>query len=400
MRRPNDAGSGGDPGDRMRNDDPAESSRAFDDGGDDDPQQPTPTRASSGDSLWQWRSQGLSEVVLSWSVDQILNKDLLRDKVSKIPETFNSMEQYMTSFFGPLLEEVRDDMSSSMEDISGAPYAKVLSVNAVKKGKGLYEIKLDRWMGVSGSGTDGYRPKAADVLLISETRPANKSHILKQSKSCVIVWINKVQGNKMTVKASRWMETGADGDERHQMGVNKYEKLYTEELDKSWEILDQEATALKSRNSSINEEIRKELPKGRKPLEKCSDLKELNETGMCGNSSRRWSFYAMHLTNMVTYDRVWVVLRRGLTMDTKVILNMLGKNNNAIRHCNYCSNKSHEEIKDDLCNFKLNVSQLNAIASCISASNCCHRSSVGLVWGPPGTGPSAHWQGVVKNIFG
>lgn len=58
----------------------------------------------------------------------------------------------------------------------------------------------------------------------------------------------------------------------------------------------------------------------------------------------------------------------------------------AIRHCNYCSNKSHEEIKDDLCNFKLNVSQLDAIASCISASNCCHRSSVGLVWGPPGTG--------------
>ncbi|VAH17687.1 unnamed protein product [Triticum turgidum subsp. durum] len=386
MRRPNDAGSGGDPGDRMRDDDPAESSRAFDDGGDDDPQQPTPTRASSGDSLWQWRSQGLSEVVLSWSVDQILNKDLLRDKVSKIPETFNSMEQYMTSFFGPLLEEVRDDMSSSMEDISGAPYAKLLSVNAVKKGKGLYEIKLDRWMGVSGSGTDGYRPKAADVLLISETRPANKSDILKQSKSCVIVWINKVQGNKITVKASRWMETGADGDERQQMGVNKYEKLYTEELDKSWEILDQEATALKSKNSSINEEIRKEPPKGRKPLEKCSDLKELNETGMCGNSSRRWSFYAMHLTNMVTYDRVWVVLRRGLTMDTKVILNMLGKNNNAIRHCNYCSNKSHEEIKDDLCNFKLNVSQLDAIASCISASNCCHRSSVGLVWGPPGTG--------------
>ncbi|KAE8790305.1 hypothetical protein D1007_35458 [Hordeum vulgare] len=383
MRRPND---GGDPGGRSREDDPAESSRAFDDGGDEDPQQPTPTRASSGDSLWQWRSQGLSEVVLSWSVDQILNKDLLRDKVSKIPETFNSMEQYMTSFFGPLLEEVRDDMSSSMDDISGAPYAKMLSVNAMKKGKGLYEIKLDRWMGVSGSGTDGYRPKAADVLLISETRPANKSHILKQSKSCVIVWINKVQGNKMTVKASRWMETGADGDERQQMGVNKYEKSYTEDLDKSWEILDQEAMALKSRNSSLNEEIRKEPPKGRNTLEKCSDLKELNETGMSGNSSRRWSFYAMHLTNMVTYDRVWVVLRRGLTMDTKVIMNMLGKNNSAIRHCNYCSNKSHEEIKDDLCNFKLNVSQLDAIASCISASNCCHRSSVGLVWGPPGTG--------------
>lgn len=58
----------------------------------------------------------------------------------------------------------------------------------------------------------------------------------------------------------------------------------------------------------------------------------------------------------------------------------------AIRHCNHCSNRSHDEIKDNLRNFKLNDSQLDAIASCISASNCCHRSSVGLVWGPPGTG--------------
>ena len=81
MRRPNDAGSGGDAGDWRRDDDPAESSHAFD-GSDDEPHLPTPTWASSGDPLWQWRSQGLSEVVLSWSVDQILNKDLLRDKVT------------------------------------------------------------------------------------------------------------------------------------------------------------------------------------------------------------------------------------------------------------------------------------------------------------------------------
>ncbi|KAM0856885.1 hypothetical protein ACQ4PT_048843 [Festuca glaucescens] len=252
MRRPNDAGSGGDVGDWRRGDDPAESSHAFD-GSDDEPHEPTPTRASSGDSQWQWRSQGLSEVVLSWSVDQILNKDLLRDKVSKIPQTFNSMEHYMTSFFGPLLEEVRGDMFSSMEDISGAPYARVLSINAMRKRNGMYEIKFDRWKGVfHGSGADGYRPKAADILLISETRPANQSDILKQSKSCVIVWINKVQGNKMTVKASRRMEIGADGDERHQMGVNKYEKLHAEDLDKSWEILDQEAMQ-KSMNSRLNE---------------------------------------------------------------------------------------------------------------------------------------------------
>jgi hypothetical protein len=30
---------------------------------------------------------------------------------------------------------------------------------------------------------------------------------------------------------------------------------------------------------------------------------------------------------MVTYDRVWVVLRRGLSMDSKIIQSMMGRNN-------------------------------------------------------------------------
>lgn len=244
-------------------------------------------------------------------------------QVSKIPDTFNSMEQYMTSFFGPLLEEVRDDMCSSMEDISNAPYAELRSVNSMRKGKGSFEISLGRWRGTAhGCGIDTYKPKAADVLLISDVRPANQSDILRHSKSCVIVWINKVNGNKMTVKASRLMETGAQGDERRQMGVNKYDKLYSEGLDESWDMLDQEAIGSKSNNLSAHVNVWREQAKA----EKCSGQHGQNETGT-HDSSRRWSFYAMFLTNMITYDRVWVVLRRGLTMDSKLIQSMLGRNN-------------------------------------------------------------------------
>lgn len=54
--------------------------------------------------------------------------------------------------------------------------------------------------------------------------------------------------------------------------------------------------------------------------------------------------------------------------------------------CRYCSNESFDKIKGDLCSFKLNDSQLDAVANCILESECSHRSSVGLVWGPPGTG--------------
>lgn len=228
----------------------------------------------------------------------------------------------MTSYFGPLLEEVRDDMCSSMEDISNAPYAELLSVNSMRKGKGSYELSLGRWRGTThGCGIDNYKPKSADVLLISETKPANPSDILKQSKSCVIVWVSKVNGNKMTVKALRVMETGAQGDERRPIGANKYDKLYDEDLDKSWEMLDREAMTSKCRNSSVHRNVWKESHK----VEKCRNLHGRNETET--GESKRWSFYAMYLTNMVTYDRVWVVLRRGLSMDSRIIRSMLGRNN-------------------------------------------------------------------------
>ncbi|CAN6312083.1 unnamed protein product [Urochloa humidicola] len=379
MRRPRDATDG--------DEDPGEpSSAALDGGGGEEEEErrqaaPPPVKDGPGDALWRWRSQTLSELVLSWSVDEILKKDLLRDKVSKIPETFSSMEQYMTSFFGPLLEEVRDDMCSSMEDISSAPYAELHFVNSMRKGKGSYEISFGRWRGTPhGCGSDNYKPKAADVLLISETRPTNQSDILRLTNQCVIVWVNKVKGNKMTVKASRLMETGAQGDVLRPMGVNKYDKSYSDGLDESWDMLDQEAMRSKSSNSYAHNNVQKEPAKA----EKCSGRYGQNKTET-HDSSRRWSFYAMFLTNMITYDRVWVVLRRGLTMDSKLIHSMLGRNNYAPGHCRYCSN-SLDEIKDGLCKFKLNDSQLNAVASCILASECSHRSSVGLVWGPPGTG--------------
>ncbi|KAK3157020.1 hypothetical protein QOZ80_2AG0115130 [Eleusine coracana subsp. coracana] len=375
MRRPHGAGEW------RRDDDPGGL-----DGDEEERHQAPPAKDSPGDALWRWRSQWLSDVVLSWSVDRILDKEMLRDKVSKIPETFNSMEQYMTSFFGPLLEEVRGDMCSSMEDISGAPYASVQSVDSMRKGKGkgLYEIKLDKWSGMSnhGSGIDSYKPKSADVLLILDTRPSTKSDILRHSESCVIVWVTKVHhGNKLTVKASRSMETGNHGDERAQRGVNKYDKMYAESLDESWHILDQEAMAPKSSNSSVHDSVRKEPQQ----VVKCSGPQRQNGNGL-SDSSRRWSFYALYLTNMITYDRVWVVLRRGLTMDSKIIHSMLARKDHALGHCKCCSTNSHDRIKGDLCNFKLNDSQLDAIASCVSASQCYHRSSVGLVWGPPGTG--------------
>jgi hypothetical protein len=78
MRRPRDASDG----DEDRG---YPSSSAVNGAGDEEEERRqaarTPGKDGPVDALWRWRSQSLSEIVLSWSVDQILDKDLLRDKV-------------------------------------------------------------------------------------------------------------------------------------------------------------------------------------------------------------------------------------------------------------------------------------------------------------------------------
>ena len=77
MRRPRHASDGDeDPGDP--------SSSAVNGAGEEEERRQaarTPGKDGPVDALWRWRRQNLSDIVLSWSVDQILDKDLLRDKV-------------------------------------------------------------------------------------------------------------------------------------------------------------------------------------------------------------------------------------------------------------------------------------------------------------------------------
>jgi AAA domain len=56
--------------------------------------------------------------------------------------------------------------------------------------------------------------------------------------------------------------------------------------------------------------------------------------------------------------------------------------------------------QEEIFHFNLNVSQSEAAASCILAGNCCHRPSVELVWGPPGTGKTRTISAVLKVFLG
>nr|GEW45563.1 hypothetical protein [Tanacetum cinerariifolium] len=81
------------------------------------------------------------KLILSWSLDDILNEDLYKNKVESIPLTFESEEHYFGSFVNPLLEETRFELASSMEIMHRAPYADMLSYNESKSGENrIYDV--------------------------------------------------------------------------------------------------------------------------------------------------------------------------------------------------------------------------------------------------------------------
>ncbi|KAI3922791.1 hypothetical protein MKW98_006922 [Papaver atlanticum] len=59
--------------------------------------------------------------LFSWTLKDIFNQHLYKDKVKTIPETFTSPEQYFNSFRYPLLEETRAELFSKMNNLTQSP---------------------------------------------------------------------------------------------------------------------------------------------------------------------------------------------------------------------------------------------------------------------------------------
>ncbi|KAF5957929.1 hypothetical protein HYC85_005154 [Camellia sinensis] len=78
------------------------------------------------------KGQGLIDLVFSWSLADVLNKDLYKGKVYLIPKTFSSTKDYMKSFIYPLIEETHADLFSSIEMVARAPTREILTVEPTK----------------------------------------------------------------------------------------------------------------------------------------------------------------------------------------------------------------------------------------------------------------------------
>ncbi|XP_059284902.1 helicase sen1-like [Lycium ferocissimum] len=117
-----------------------------------------------------WPKDDFIDLVLSWSIKDIFDDTLYQDQVEKIPQSFESAEHYIGSFFFPLLEETRADIAASLKDIVKAPFAELISFDEVEP-NGAFDVKVDYWRNKCSDGRVPYRTSPGDIVLISNANP-------------------------------------------------------------------------------------------------------------------------------------------------------------------------------------------------------------------------------------
>lgn len=114
-----------------------------------------------------WDLTYLECKIFSWSLEDVLNKDLLKEKVKKIPKTFASLEHYFDSFADPLVEEVHADVLSSFEGYHQAPFVQVMGIQMLDQGK---KSTFFCFLAAKSSQKASYTPTKDDIVAVSSRK--------------------------------------------------------------------------------------------------------------------------------------------------------------------------------------------------------------------------------------
>ncbi|WVZ86863.1 LOW QUALITY PROTEIN: hypothetical protein U9M48_033583 [Paspalum notatum var. saurae] len=288
-------------------------------------------RGSSSSSMYrkdkaeEWPN--LVDVVLSWSLRDVMNEELFKDKVKKIPSTFHHLKSYLECYTSPLLEELRAEMASSLESISTMPCVRIPWIEE-KKGK--YEISVasdsSQNPNKSCNQPECYVPSVGDIIILSEVKPGHISDITRNGRPYRVAFVTE------------------GGDEDDDSPPPTYMIIASGKID-------------------------------------AADDKRQDGT--------RTSIFASYLLNIVTYIRIWRCLdyeavRRNQSLIPEMVhySPVIDTRQKSIQDA---SSIDSVEIWTKLSTMDLNNSQNDAVLNCISKM---HRdcSSFSLIWGPPGTG--------------
>ncbi|GJT86440.1 hypothetical protein Tco_1068157 [Tanacetum coccineum] len=130
--------------------------------------------------------QGFLDVVFSWSLHDILNKDLYKYQVEELPLTFSSTAQYMDSFTYHLYEETHADLLSQLAGIFRAPVSSIYDVQRLPTG-GHKELMYQ--MTLAGMK---YEPKVGDLVALTEVKPKRINDLDRPNSPFLIAYVTKI----------------------------------------------------------------------------------------------------------------------------------------------------------------------------------------------------------------
>ncbi|XP_039685098.1 uncharacterized protein [Medicago truncatula] len=242
---------------------------------------------------------------------------------------FSSSEQYFKSFVYPLLDETRAQLCSSMEILSTSPYAEVISLEESRShsyGRNHYVVKTDTWKNrSSGHGKELYKTLFGDVFILADFKPETVNDLQRSGRT----W--------SFVLSAGFLDEEIQGEDDDTKLMPTFKVIASEDID-------------------------------------------IDEMG-------QKSLFIIFLTNITPNRRIWNVLHMG--GESKLIKKILCPSVVVEESCDYCSPRT-DALRDDemyqRLSSELNESQNKAICACLSSFHCNHKSTVDLIWGPPGTG--------------
>ncbi|XP_022743877.1 uncharacterized protein LOC111294754 [Durio zibethinus] len=272
-------------------------------------------------------SISLIDLVFSWSIQDVLNTNLYKALVKKIPETFKSTAEYLNSFLAPLIEETHADLFSSMTRLARAPSREVFSVERDKDYKAprdlFYKIVLRR----DSNGSDHlvtYQPQTGDLVALTNVRPDCISDLNGPKFSYLLAYVQAVDSDNVSILSSK-------------------------------PVMTEQKTLLGQRSQNI--------------------------------SQQKHTLFFVFLINMTTNIRIWKALHPDLKGGNLKMINKVIEMNGADEEdCAMCLYQKNCVTVPSFKSYGLNDSQEAVIISCINSWCCNHQNTVKLVWGPPGTG--------------
>ncbi|XP_074320393.1 helicase sen1-like [Silene latifolia] len=274
------------------------------------------------------KKQGLLDLVFSWSPKDLLNNNLYKNKVTKIPDTFSSTAEYLKSFKLPLIEETRADFCSGLESIAESPASEISKISIDKTHKPPkelhYKITIRPVTDLHNPGGH-YDPQSGDVFALSNVRPRNVADLVRPGQNIIFAFVEKASEDEPSILITP-----------------------SEELDRSELLSKKKETKLFATfvmNLTTNTRIWKALhPSPKSPnLGLLENLLQHNPSG----DNEECSVCVSEEVSKARKSSVLAIIR----------------------------------------SFELDESQTNAVLSSIDMAKCSHqKNNVKLIWGPPGTG--------------